>query len=146
MTRLEKNKVEVPVENQQTEKETLDSLLRKVERAPRAAGPGAGAMPVFEDLGTTVDDIDEDSRRPRADLLKGVHLKVRAELGRTHILLKDALQLAPGSVVDLAKLADDPVDLYVNDLLIARGEVLVVNECFCVRVTEVFSSGGEEEC
>ena len=143
MTRPEKNKVETPVENQQTEKETLDSLLRKVERAPRPSG--AGALPVFEDLGT-VDDGEEDTRRPRADLLRGVHLKVRAELGRTHILLKDALQLAPGSVVDLAKLADDPVDLYVNDLLIARGEVLVVNECFCVRVTEVFSSGGEDEC
>jgi flagellar motor switch protein FliN/FliY len=67
------------------------------------------------------------------------------ELGRKRILLKDALELAPGSVVDLEKLAEEPVDLYVNDLLIARGEVLVVNDCFCIRITEVMAQGAIEE-
>jgi len=70
---------------------------------------------------------------------------VKVELGRTRLFLKDALELGPGSLVDLEKLADDPVDLYVNDLLVARGEVLVVNDCFCVRVTEVLGAGEEQK-
>ncbi|MBI4602748.1 MAG: FliM/FliN family flagellar motor switch protein [Planctomycetes bacterium] len=127
------------VENVPVEEVSLESILRKVQGVPGAAGA------VFEALGPSGSSADADGRRPRPELLKGVHLKVRAELGRAHLSLKEALQLAPGSVVDLEKLADDPVDLYVNDLLVARGEVLVVNDCYCVRITEVFSSAGEEE-
>jgi flagellar motor switch protein FliN/FliY len=61
------------------------------------------------------------------------------------MLLKDALELAPGSVLDLEKLADEPIDLYVNELLVARGEVVVANDCYCIRITEVVPSAGEVE-
>ncbi len=71
------------------------------------------------------------------ELLHDVDLNVRIELGRTHMLVEDVLRLAEGSVVELDKLAGDPVDVFVNDRLVARGEVLVLNDSFCVRVNEV---------
>jgi flagellar motor switch protein FliN/FliY len=142
------------MDNQATERETLDAILKKVQSGPApqavsgslpGAGPaGTSTVKAFEDVESLGDGVDGETRRPRSELLKGIHLKVRAELGRARLPLKDALQLAPGSVVDLEKLADDPVDLYVNDLLIARGEVLVMNDCFCIRITEVFTPGGVE--
>ncbi|RMF43588.1 MAG: flagellar motor switch protein FliN [Planctomycetota bacterium] len=74
------------------------------------------------------------------DLLRDVDLNLRIELGRTHMLLEDVLKLRRGSVVTLDKLAGDPVDLYVNGRLVARGEVLVLNDNFCVRVGELIGS------
>jgi flagellar motor switch protein FliN/FliY len=71
------------------------------------------------------------------DLLSDVELDLKIELGRTHMYLEDVLKLRRGSVVALDKLAGDPVDVYVNGRLIARGEVLVLNDNFCVRVAEL---------
>lgn len=71
------------------------------------------------------------------DLIRDVELDLRIELGRTHMYLEDVLKLAKGSVVTLDKLAGDPVDIFVNGRLIARGEVLILNENFCVRVAEL---------
>lgn len=71
------------------------------------------------------------------DLLNDVQLHVKIELGRTSMYVEDVLKLAEGSVVELDKLAGDPVDVYVNDRLVARGEVLVLNDSFCVRVSEI---------
>jgi flagellar motor switch protein FliN/FliY len=73
------------------------------------------------------------------DLLRDVELDVKIELGRTHMLLEDVLKLRRGSVVALEKLAGDPVDVYVNGRLVARGEVLVLNDNFCVRVAELIT-------
>ncbi len=73
------------------------------------------------------------------DLLRDVELDLKIELGRTHMYLEDVLKLRKGSVVPLDKLAGDPVDIYVNGRLIARGEVLVLNDNFCVRVAELVS-------
>ena len=73
------------------------------------------------------------------ELLKDVDLDLRIELGRTQMYLEDVLKLKRGSVVPLEKLAGDPVDIYVNGRLIARGEVLVLNDNFCVRVAELLS-------
>ena len=74
------------------------------------------------------------------ELLRDVDLQVRIELGRTQMYLEDVLKLKRGAVVPLDKLAGDPVDVYVNGRLIARGEVLVLNDNFCVRVAELLSS------
>lgn len=74
------------------------------------------------------------------DLLRDVDLDLKIELGRTNMLLEDVLGLRRGSVVTLDKLAGDPVDLYVNGRLVARGEVLVLNDNFCVRVAELVGS------
>ena len=71
------------------------------------------------------------------DLIRDVELELKIELGRTHMYLEDVLKLRKGSVVPLDKLAGDPVNIYVNGRLIARGEVLVLNDNFCVRVAEL---------
>ena len=73
------------------------------------------------------------------ELLKDVDLNLRIELGRTHMYLEDVLKLKRGSVVTLDKLAGDPVDVFVNGRIVARGEVLVLNDNFCVRVTELLT-------
>ncbi|QDT65638.1 flagellar motor switch protein FliN [Calycomorphotria hydatis] len=74
--------------------------------------------------------------------LKGlgeVELDLRIELGRTELLLEEVMRLREGAVVPLDKLAGDPVDILVNGKLIARGEVLVLNDNFCVRVAEILT-------
>jgi len=73
------------------------------------------------------------------DLMRDVELDVKIELGRTHMYLEDVLKLRRGWVVPLDKLAGDPVDIYVNGRLVARGEVLVMNDNFCVRVAELIT-------
>lgn len=71
------------------------------------------------------------------DLLADVHMNVRIELGRTSMYVEDVLRLDDGSVVELDKLAGDPVDVFVNNRKVARGEVLVLNDNFCVRISEI---------
>jgi len=79
------------------------------------------------------------------DLLDDVELDVKIELGRTQMYIEDVLRLGEGSVVELDKLAGDPVDVYVNDRLVARGEVLVLNDNFCVRINDIISVNPELE-
>lgn len=79
------------------------------------------------------------------ELLSDVELNVKIELGRAEMLIEDVLRLGDGSVVELDKLAGDPVDVLVNDRLVARGEVIVLNENFCVRVSEIVAGDSEEE-
>lgn len=71
------------------------------------------------------------------ELVRDVQLDLKIELGRTRMPLEDVLRLRRDAVVTLDKLAGDPVDVYANGRLIARGEVLVLNDNFCVRVTEL---------
>jgi flagellar motor switch protein FliN/FliY len=71
------------------------------------------------------------------DLLMNVPLKITAELGTAKMLVQDILKLGTGSVVELDRLAGGPVDLLVNDKLVARGEVVAIDENFGVRVTEL---------
>ncbi len=71
------------------------------------------------------------------DLLLGVTLQVTVELGRTKMNIEEILHLGPGSVVELDKLAGEPVDVLVNDKMIARGEVVVLDDRFGVRITDV---------
>ncbi len=73
------------------------------------------------------------------EALQQVELELRVELGRTELLIDEVLKLREGSVVPLDKLAGDPVDILVNGRLIARGEVLVLNDNFCVRVAEIIT-------
>lgn len=81
-------------------------------------------------------------QRNGLDLLSQVNLNVRIELGRTQMLVEDVLRLNEGAVVELDKLAGDPVDVYVNDRHVATGEVLVLNESFCVRISEILARPG----
>lgn len=92
---------------------------------------------VMEDFGAA-HDTEESSE---IGLLGDVDLDVRIELGRTRMLVADVLKLTPDSVVELDKAAGDPVDIYVNGRHVARGEVLVLNENFCVRISEIIGKG-----
>ena len=78
-------------------------------------------------------------------LLDDVTLRVKVELGRTQMYVEDVLRLNTNSVVELDKAAGDPVDIYVNDRHVARGEVLVLNENFCVRISEILQHMGTDE-
>lgn len=73
------------------------------------------------------------------DLLLDIPLQVSVEVGRSRILVHDLLQLQEGSLIELDKLAGEPLDLYVNARLIARGEAVVINDKFGLRLTEVVS-------
>ena len=73
------------------------------------------------------------------DLLLDIPLQVSVEVGRSKIFVRDLLQLQEGSLIELDKLAGEPLDLYVNERLIARGEAVVVNDKFGLRLTDVVS-------
>src|SRR5690242_317307 len=74
------------------------------------------------------------------DLLMDVSMRVTVELGRTRMQLAQILELQHGSVVELDRLAGDPVDVFVNDCMVARGEVVIVDDKFGVRITGMVSS------
>ena len=114
------------------------------------------AAKLLEEAETALNQIDAPAARPfeledlighggppekcSIDLLRDVDLDLKIELGRTRMILEDVLKLRKGSVVTLDKLAGDPVDLYVNGRIVARGEVLVLNDNFCVRIAELVGS------
>jgi flagellar motor switch protein FliN/FliY len=81
----------------------------------------------------------KDERSSKLDLILDIPLRVSVELGRTKMLVNDLLQLGQGSVIELNKLAGDPLEVLVNDKLVARGEVVVVNEKFGIRLTDIIS-------
>lgn len=73
------------------------------------------------------------------DFLLDIPLEISVELGRSKILVNELLQLGQGSVVELSKLAGEPLEILINHKLIARGEAVVVNEKFGVRITDIIS-------
>ncbi len=73
------------------------------------------------------------------DLLMDVNLPISIELGRTKMSISDILALGPGSVVELNKLAGEPIDLLVNQKIVAKGEVVVIDENFGVRITQLMT-------
>ena len=73
------------------------------------------------------------------DLILDIHLDVSVELGRVKILVNDLLQLGQGSIIELNKSVGEPLEIYINNKLIARGEVVVVDESFGIRVTDIIS-------
>ena len=88
-----------------------------------------------EEAGITTDKDDEGPAN--IDLILDIPLSVTVELGRSKMLINDLLQLGQGSVIELTKLVGDPLEVLVNDKLVARGEVVVVNEKFGVRLTDI---------
>jgi flagellar motor switch protein FliN/FliY len=92
---------------------------------------------------TSVQEADvtqKNSHSTNIDLLMDVSMRVTVELGRTRMQLAQILELQHGSVIELDRLAGDPVDVFVNDCMVARGEVVVVDDKFGVRITEMVSS------
>lgn len=117
----------------------IEALLAQASGAlDEAAGSPVEPQAEPEPFGleNLAEQPDADDRQS-LDLLGDVELNLRIELGRTEMRLEEVLLLRSGSVVALDKLAGDPVDVFVNGRLIARGEVLVMNDNFCVRITEL---------
>ncbi len=112
-----------------------------------AAGGDDGGSKGGGDKDENIVMTPEDSRLARTDFSKlkmilDVPLKVSVELGRTKMLVNDLLQLGQGSVIELDKIAGEPMEILINDKLVAMGEVVVVNEKFGVRLTDVVSQFG----
>ncbi len=80
-----------------------------------------------------------NGQSPNLDFILDIPLKLTVELGRTKLLINELLQLGQGSVIELDKLAGEPLEILVNDKLIARGEAVIVNEKFGVRITDILS-------
>lgn len=115
-----------------------DALKEATGEGEAAAATPAANEPVLS---------PEDSRLAKTDFSKlkmilDVPLKVTVELGRTKMLVNDLLQLGQGSVIELDKIAGEPMEILINEKLVAMGEVVVVNEKFGVRLTDVVSQFG----
>jgi flagellar motor switch protein FliN/FliY len=159
-----------PAADDAIDQESIDALLKQANfdspdanAAGAAGGPSieellqqanfddasgaAGELPGSEASGFKLPSFQQvmaDAQVSSIDLLRDVELNVKIELGRSRMLVEEVLQLNEGSVVELDKLAGDPVDVFVNDRLVARGEVLVLNDNFCVRVNEIVPAAQEE--
>lgn len=102
----------------------LDPLIQNVVQASEGvaqATSGSGIMP------------------RNLDFLLDVTLQVSVEVGRTRMSIQDLLQLGQGSVIELTKLAGEPLDVFINERLVARGEAVIINEKFGVRITDIVS-------
>lgn len=102
-------------------------------RQKRAEGPS-------EAKAGKTDGQNQSAQTTGIDFLLDVPLQVTVEVGRAKMLIKDFLQMKEGGVIELDKMADEPLDLYVNSRLIARGEAVVVNEKFGLRLIDVVST------
>jgi flagellar motor switch protein FliN/FliY len=111
------------------------SAISSLEETPAPLPPGVKPFELKDLLGAA-----PANEQASLDLLRDVQLDLKIELGRTHMHLEDVLRMKQGAVVTLDKLAGDPVDIYANGRLIARGEVLVLNDNFCVRVAELITA------
>ncbi|MGI9289477.1 MAG: flagellar motor switch protein FliN [Pseudomonadales bacterium] len=107
---------------------------------PQAAS--AATQPA-EAAGIALDQLEDaagtDNASPQLDVILDVPVKISMEVGATHMPIRKLLQLNKGSVIELERLAGDPLDVLVNGTLIAHGEVVVVNEKFGIRMTDVVS-------
>ena len=119
----------------------IDYLLRRAEEALDSISANQIDLPneviefQFPEFGGTIPNVEHAT----LDQISEVELDVKIELGRANMYLEDVLKLRKGSVVPLDKMAGDAVDIFVNGRLLARGEVLVMNENFCVRVAELLA-------
>ncbi len=127
--------------------EPLENTEQNTASAPAADSSGDdwaaalsdqsdGAPANFDELGDG--SLNEEGNQ-NLDFLLDIPLEVTVELGNTKMIINDMLQLAQGSVVELEKAAGEPADIFVNNKLLGKGEVIVVNERFGVRITEIIS-------
>ena len=119
----------------------LDYLAKRAEETLSSIAATPMSLPTeviefqFPEFGGTV----PSSEHATLDQISEVDLDVKVELGRTYMYIEDVLKLRRGSVVPLDKMAGEMVDIYINGRLLAKGEVLVMNENFCVRVTDLLA-------
>ncbi len=116
-------------------------MADKSAAAADIPAPEVQEAPIPQDLSVAAESVrPESSAKDRnLDLIMDIPLKVTVELGRTKMVVHDLLALGQGSVIELTKLAGEPMEVLVNDKLVARGEAVVVNEKFGVRLTDIIS-------
>ncbi|XGC80373.1 flagellar motor switch protein FliN [Bdellovibrio bacteriovorus] len=112
--------------------DSLDNLAEQLVAEATGMAEGGGAKK------SAAADLSGSQDR-NLNLILDIPLKVSVELGRTKMPVSELLNLTQGSVIELNKLAGEPMEVYVNDKLIARGEAVVVNEKFGVRLTDIIS-------
>lgn len=100
-------------------------------------GPSVKSVELSEFDTSNIMDDDSGDDQSNIDMILDISIPISVELGRTTMLLKDVLTLAPGSIVELNKLAGDTVDLMIRGKLIAKGEVVVVDDNFGMRITSI---------
>ena len=105
---------------------------------PAAAAPSMAASNVFANLAPEASELSPEATR-NLDLVMDIPIQLTVELGRTRMPIRNLLQLAQGSVVELNELAGEPLDVFVNGCLVAQGEVVVVNEKFGIRLTDIIT-------
>lgn len=121
---------ETPVNEEVTDAQVSEELAKVAEAAEQVAGAAAvGGIPTPAAHDSTT-----------MDLILDVTLQVTVEVGRTRMTIQDLLQMGQGSVMELEKLAGEPLDIYINGQQVARGEAVIVNEKFGVRLTDVIST------
>lgn len=113
-----------------------DSVKKEKEQSVLAA---QAKVADFKDLTDEAKAPRQDNSRRELDFILDIPLDVSAELGRTRLLINELLQLGQGSVVELNKLAGEPLEVYVNGKMVARGEAVVINEKFGIRLTDIIS-------
>lgn len=112
----------------------------QLEKEKRQHGLSAGSQkPEFKDLSAEAKAPKPKGAKRELDFILDIPLEVSAELGRTRLLINELLQLGQGSVIELNKLAGEPLEIHVNGKLVARGEAVVINEKFGVRLTDIIS-------
>jgi flagellar motor switch protein FliN/FliY len=122
-------------ENQVTDDDWAAAMSEQAV-SESSAEPAAASAPVFEQFGGG----EQRSGTPQGfDMILDIPVRITVELGRTKISIRNLLQLAHGSVVELDGLAGEPMDVLVNGTLIAQGEVVVVNDKFGIRLTDIIT-------
>lgn len=114
------------------------ALAEQAEAEKGTAGGANVQMAEFEDLASDNLPMNRDEDR-NLDMILDIPVTIAMEIGRTKISIRNLLQLNQGSVVELDRLAGEPMDVLVNGTLVAHGEVVVVNEKFGIRLTDVVS-------
>ncbi|WP_085677880.1 MULTISPECIES: flagellar motor switch protein FliN [unclassified Pseudomonas] len=112
----------------------IDALL-----AGDSGKPGAGRLPMEEFASSPRPNENVSLEGPNLDVILDIPVNISMEVGSTEINIRNLLQLNQGSVIELDRLAGEPLDVLVNGTLIAHGEVVVVNEKFGIRLTDVIS-------
>ncbi|MDG4867327.1 flagellar motor switch protein FliN [Guyparkeria sp. 1SP6A2] len=116
-----------------------DWAAAMAEQAQTESGGGDADEKVEMEQFQTGSPLDEGENPVNFDVIMDVPVNISMEIGRTSINIRNLLQLNQGSIVELDRLAGEPLDVLVNGTLIARGEVVVVNEKFGIRLTDVIS-------
>lgn len=103
--------------------------------------PAPPAAPILSIFAPISGDEPADENAPNLGIVLDIPLEVSVELGRKRMSIREILDLGSGSIVELDKIAGEPVDLLVNGRLVARGEVVVIEDNFGVRITEIAGDG-----